>query len=180
MTSFTLGQSQDAHEERDRFEELPVKERALRQFVSRLRNEDWTYKAVPVGKVQRTPLTDRVAPEGRALIAVVDGNEDFNNVTTQTRDNNLTVTVEFVLPVAADEEPSTLLNIFAADVLQILSGQHNLTEEGTGTDLSVNVKPLNFSPYYDEVGQTKTVYGEIQFLVIYRHRQHRPYDPAGN
>ena len=180
MTSFTLGQMQTARDLQDKFEELPVKERALRQFVLRLSGEDWTYKVVPVGKVQRRPIVDRVLNGGGAIISVVDGDETFSAKNTNTAENNLTITVAFLLPVATDEEPSTLLNLFAADVLQLLSGQFNLTEEGSGQNLSVNVQPTAFSPYYDEVGQTKTVYGEFQFLLIYRHQQRRPYSPAGN
>lgn len=169
MTTFTIG---DAPLTEERYEVLPIKERALRQIKARIMNEDWTFKTVRVGRVQRIPVLDREVPSGQGIIGIIDGLESFGR-NTQTEENEVHILFQLLCHVADDEEPSTVINIFMTEVLSYLYGQHDL-EEPDGTQTGLRFAPISFTPQYGEWSKGLAIYGELEMSLRYRTRAYRP------
>jgi hypothetical protein len=158
-----------------RYERISVKERALRELALRLTREDWTFKTVQWTLVTRTPIPRDFKGTHGAAIAVVDGDETYGG-NVQSAENSVEVMIEFFVSPASDEEPSTVLNLISAEIIDVLSGEHTLTEDGTGDTLALSLYARRYSPDMEGYQSGGTVNAVIVFEMRYRHRKNHPFE----
>lgn len=159
-----------------RYERLSVKERILHQLVLRIQREDWQFKTVQWRTVQRKPPTDAQLRGREPVLSIVDGEEAFDRTNTTAGEATVEVAMEFAIPMGSDEEPSTVLNLVAAELIEILSGDHNLNDEATGEQLSLSLYARGFTPDYDAVAEKMNPIGLVMFDLRYRFRKNKPFD----
>lgn len=160
-----------------RYERLSVKERALRELVRRIEREEWTFKTVQWGIVQRRPIPEDYRGTKGAALAILDGTEVLGG-NMQSAENSVEVMFEFFVTPGKDEEPSTVLNLIAAEIIDILSGEHSLTEEGSGDALALSLYARSYTPDIDGFRPNSPVNAVITFDMRYRHRKNRPFELA--
>lgn len=160
-----------------RYERLPVKERALEQLKLRIEKQDWTFNTVKWTSVQRKPATPaQLKAKNVSVLAIVDGEEAFDRSNTQAGEATVEVAMEFsVGALGRDEEASTVLNIVAAEIMEVLSGDHKL-EDDNGDQLAVTLYARSFTPDYDAVNEGMNPIGLVIFDMRYRFRKNKPFD----
>ena len=73
----------------------------------------------------------------------------------------------------ADEEPSTVLNIVAAEILDLFAGEHELFEGGTGEQLAITLYPREYVPDLESMDSARAASAMITFELRYRTHKHR-------
>lgn len=163
--------------QRQRYERLPIKERILRQLVLNIKSKEWEFKTVNWDRISRDPLPDSVKLSTGSRLTIIDGVDEYSRSNTQAGENTVEIAFEFTVDIAKEETASTVLNIVQAEIVEILSGDHQLVEEGTGEPLSLSLYATQFQPDYDAVADKQQPRGLLMFDLRYRFRKNKPFDP---
>lgn len=159
-----------------RYEFLSVKERAVAEFVRRIRDKEWRFNTITWDKVSRLPLPRDVRSIRSAQIRITDGIERFGEGSnTQTMENTVDLMVEVAVPIGTDEEPSTVLNLVCAEVLDLFLGEHELFEEGAGEQLAISLYPREYVPDLETFATTGAATAMLSFEMRYRTRRRQPF-----
>lgn len=170
----TLG----AYEAPERYTRLSVKVRILREIKRRLESAEWRYKTVTWSRVVRTALTDDFDPAQGPTLSVRCGLDEYGTTATKYQ-NRCTLNMDFALIAGENEEPEDVLNLIAADLVEVMAGDHHLEEGGKGSGgdkMACGFYPQTFE---DEIVEGDPVIrGYLTWEMRYRTGTHRPYDPA--
>lgn len=167
-----------SHMTRDRYSRWAVKARLLREVRRRIEAEEWTYKTVQWGVVQQHPINDDYDGSSGPVLAILDGLDEYST-NAHTYQNLCDLTFEFALVPGEKEEPSTMLNLIAADLVEVMAGDHTLEEGGHGNGgdkLACGFYPQTFEPDITEGGVIVT--GILTWQMRYRTKAHKPFDAA--
>ena len=170
----TLG----SHMTKERYNRWSVKARILRELRRRIESEDWQYKTVVWGVVQQHPINDGYDGSSGPVLAILDGLDEFA-VTAGPYQNTCTLTFEFAVVPGEEEEPSTMLNLIMAELVEVMAGDHTLEEGGHGSGgekLACGFYPQSFEPEIEEGAHS--VRGFLTWELRYRTKMHRPHERA--
>lgn len=165
-----------SHMTKERYDQISVKVRILREVYRRIKTKDWRFATVNWAHVQRHPLQDDYDGSDGPVLALVDGVEEFG-VTGTGYQNEVAFTMEFSLCPGDKEEPSDMLNLIAADLISHIAGDHTLEEGGKGSGgdkLACGFYPETFEP--EIVEGAPAVRGYLTWKLRYRHATHRPFE----
>ena len=168
------------HEIATRYDRISVKERIIAEIKRRLDTKDWSFSTVNWGRIQRFALPDDYDGKAGPVLCILDGEESFGG-NAQTYQNTVSITFEYAVKPGVNEEPSTLLNLIMAELVEVFGKNHRLREGGEDSDgeyLSCSLVPRSYEP--DIIEGEPTVRGLLYFELIYRVRTHDMYTPVGN
>lgn len=156
--------------------QVPVRERVVQQIVRKFQAMNLAAKdennGVYVQSVVRAEL-DRTQQYKGTAVSVMDLDEFYIYQTCYLQ-CTLRVGIEFYSPIKVGGIASTQLGIVLAQIKKVMLSDTNLIEEGTGLQLTENVRivqvDLDVESQFDKIAS-----GFVQFDVIYRTDKEDPF-----
>lgn len=157
-----------------RYSRVTIKERIMREITRRITTKDWRFTTAAWDRVQRYPIDDGADIVG-SVLSVLSGPETYRPGAGRCTEVQADVQFEFIASVGAGEELETVVNLVAGEVIELLSGQHELREGGDGQVLACTLYPRAYEPDVED-GPGGLARGLVSFDLVYRVKTHKPFD----
>jgi len=170
-----------SHTTKERYQRLSVKVRILREIQRRIIVKDWTFLTVNWGKVQREPIPEEYDGQNGPVLALLSGFDSYA-LTGHHSQNTADMVMEFAILPGDEEEPSDVLELIAADLVQLFGGEQKLEEGGKGSGgetLTAMFEPVSFETETTRDDDSPCVRGFLTFKMIYRHLRNNPFGRVG-
>lgn len=145
-----------------------IRERIVREIIRRL--EDNQFETVAWAKVIRTEIPEDYDATKGSLLAVLEGSDELGT-NASTRMNHLSLYLSFAIPLADGEEPQTVANNAAAEIVDALHGDQKMQEGGEGQVLSATFMAIAVEPNLTD-DMDNCAAATVEFQVRYRTRAH--------